>query len=104
MVANRDGSHHDHSFAWSYGYQTGFLYAPLPGVKVEVVNREGNPVLRIGRVSVIANRGPAMTRGILWRSEEIQRTVLVADPGSYFTRRRTADEDGYIWVMGASMT
>jgi acetyl-CoA synthetase len=75
---------------------------PLPGVKVEVVTREGEPVpAGSGGYLVIRKPWPAMTRGIYGDPERFKEQYWSQIPGSYFTGDGARqDEDGYIWVMG----
>jgi acetyl-CoA synthetase len=75
---------------------------PLPGVKVEVVTREGTPVpAGSGGYLVIRKPWPAMTRGIYGDPERFKEQYWSQIPGSYFTGDGARqDEDGYIWVMG----
>src|SRR5579863_10542680 len=75
---------------------------PLPGIKVEVVTREGKPVpTGSGGYLVIRKPWPSMLRGIYGDPERFQQQYWSQIPGTYFTgdgARR--DEDGYFWVMG----
>jgi acetyl-CoA synthetase len=75
---------------------------PLPGVSIEVVTREGEPVpAGSGGYLVIRKPWPSMMRGIYNDPERFKEAYWSQIPGSYFTgdgARR--DEDGYIWVMG----
>jgi acetyl-CoA synthetase len=75
---------------------------PLPGIKVNVVTREGNPVpAGSGGYLVIEKPWPSMLRNIWGDPERFQQQYWSQIPGSYFTgdgARR--DEDGYYWVMG----
>ncbi len=75
---------------------------PLPGVKVEVVTREGEPVpAGSGGYLVIRKPWPSMTRGIYNDPERFKEAYWSQIPGSYFTGDGARqDEDGYIWVMG----
>jgi acetyl-CoA synthetase len=75
---------------------------PLPGVKVEVVTREGTPVpAGSGGYLVIRKPWPSMTRGIYGDPERFKEQYWSQIPGSYFTGDGARqDEDGYIWVMG----
>jgi acetyl-CoA synthetase len=75
---------------------------PLPGIKVEVVTREGNPVPPgSGGYLVIRKPWPSMLRTIYGDPERYQEQYWSQIPGSYFTGDGARqDEDGYIWVMG----
>jgi acetyl-CoA synthetase len=75
---------------------------PLPGVDIEVVTREGEPVPPgAGGYLVIRKPWPSMLRGIYGDPERFKQQYWSQLPGIYFTgdgARR--DEDGYFWVMG----
>ena len=75
---------------------------PLPGIKLEVVTREGQPVpLGSGGYLVIRKPWPSMLRGIYGDPERFKEQYWSQIPGSYFTGDGARqDEDGYIWVMG----
>ncbi len=75
---------------------------PLPGIKVEVVTREGNPVpAGSGGYLVIRKPWPSMLRNIYGDPARYQEQYWSQIPGSYFTGDGARqDADGYIWVMG----
>jgi len=75
---------------------------PLPGIKVEVVTREGKPVpAGSGGYLVIRKPWPSMLRTIYGDPQRYQEQYWSQIPGSYFTGDGARqDEDGYIWVMG----
>jgi acetyl-CoA synthetase len=75
---------------------------PLPGIKVEVVTREGTPVpAGSGGYLVIRRPWPSMLRTIYGDPERFQQQYWSQIPGSYFTGDGARqDEDGYFWVMG----
>ena len=75
---------------------------PLPGINLEVVTREGQPVpAGSGGYLVIRKPWPSMTRGIYNDPERFREQYWSQIPGSYFTGDGARqDEDGYIWVMG----
>jgi acetyl-CoA synthetase len=75
---------------------------PLPGIKVEVVTREGNPVpAGSGGYLVIRKPWPAMLRTIYGDPQRYQEQYWSQIPGAYFTGDGARqDKDGYIWVMG----
>jgi len=79
----------------------GSVTKPLPGVKADVVDREGNSVEPgKGGLLVIREPWPAMMTG-LWNDEDRYREYFEKVPGCYFAgdvARR--DEDGYIWIQG----
>ena len=75
---------------------------PLPGIDVEVVDREGNPVdADQGGLLVIRKPWPSMLQGIWGDPDRYEKTYWSDVPGCYFTgdgARR--DSDGYFWIMG----
>jgi acetyl-CoA synthetase len=75
---------------------------PLPGIKLEVVTREGNPVpAGSGGYLVITRPWPSMLRTIYGDPERYREQYWSQIPGSYFTGDGARqDQDGYIWVMG----
>jgi acetyl-CoA synthetase len=75
---------------------------PLPGIKVEVVTREGKPVpAGSGGYLVIRKPWPSMLRTIYGDPQRYQEQYWSQIPGSYFTGDGARqDQDGYIWVMG----
>jgi acetyl-CoA synthetase len=75
---------------------------PLPGIKLEVVTRDGAPVpAGSGGYLVIRKPWPSMLRTIYGDPQRYQDQYWSQIPGSYFTGDGARqDEDGYIWVMG----
>jgi acetyl-CoA synthetase len=75
---------------------------PLPGIKLEVVTREGNAVpAGSGGYLVIRQPWPSMLRTIYGDAQRYQEQYWSQIPGSYFTGDGARqDADGYIWVMG----
>src|SRR6185369_10282683 len=75
---------------------------PIPGVKIAVVDREGNPVPKgSGGFLVIQRPWPAMLRNIWGDPERFQQQYWSQIPGIYFTGDGARqDQDGYFWVMG----
>jgi acetyl-CoA synthetase len=75
---------------------------PLPGIVVDVVDRQGNSVeANQGGFLVIKKPWPSMLRTIYGDPERYKRQYWSEIPGMYFTgdgARR--DEDGYLWIMG----
>ena len=75
---------------------------PLPGIVIDVVDRQGNPVgANQGGFLVIKRPWPAMLRTIYGDPERYKSQYWTEIPGTYFTgdgARR--DEDGYFWIMG----
>jgi acetyl-CoA synthetase len=75
---------------------------PLPGIKLEVVTRDGEPVAPgSGGYLVIRKPWPSMLRTIYGDDERFKQQYWSQIPGSYFTGDGARqDEDGYFWVMG----
>ncbi|HBI46412.1 MAG TPA: acetate--CoA ligase, partial [Planctomycetales bacterium] len=75
---------------------------PLPGVVVEVVDRQGEPVgANQGGFLVVKQPWPAMLRTIYGDDERYRQQYWAQVPHAYFTAdgaRR--DADGYLWIMG----
>jgi acetyl-CoA synthetase len=75
---------------------------PLPGIVVDVVDRQGNPVgANQGGFLVLKRPWPSMLRTIYGDPERYKKQYWSDIPGMYFTgdgARR--DEDGYLWIMG----
>src|SRR5262249_27449360 len=75
---------------------------PLPGIIVDVVDRQGHSVgANQGGFLVIKKPWPSMMRTIYGDPERFKRQYWSDIPGMYFTgdgARR--DEDGYYWIMG----
>src|SRR2546426_1711645 len=75
---------------------------PLPGIVMDVVDRQGNPVgANQGGFLVIKRPWPSMLRTIYGDPERYKKQYWSEIPGVYFTgdgARR--DEDGYLWIMG----
>jgi len=75
---------------------------PFPGIAIDVVNREGQPVPPdVGGYLVVKRPWPSMIRTV-WRNPDRYKKTYWSDiPGVYFTgdgARR--DKDGYVWIMG----
>jgi acetyl-CoA synthetase len=75
---------------------------PLPGIVMDVVDRQGNSVgANQGGFLVIKKPWPSMLRTIYGDPERYKKQYWSEIPGMYFTgdgARR--DEDGYLWIMG----
>ena len=86
----------------AFATKPGSATRPLPGVVVEVVDKQGRPVpAGMGGFLVITKPWPAMLRTIYGDDERYRQAYWSNVPHVYFTAdgaRR--DEDGYIWVMG----
>jgi len=75
---------------------------PLPGVIVDVVNREGHTVPRgAGGFLVIKRPWPGMLRTIYGDPERFKQQYWSQIPGVYFAGDGARiDDGGYIWLMG----
>jgi acetyl-CoA synthetase len=75
---------------------------PLPGISVDVVNREGQPVPKgAGGFLVIKRPWPSMLRTIYGDPERFKQQYWSQIPGVYFAGDGARiDEDGYVWLMG----
>jgi acetyl-CoA synthetase len=75
---------------------------PLPGIVIDVVDRQGKTVgTNQGGFLVIKRPWPSMLRTIYGDPERYKKQYWSEIPGVYFTgdgARR--DEDGYLWIMG----
>jgi acetyl-CoA synthetase len=75
---------------------------PFPGIKMDVVDEEGNPsgVNKEGYL-VIKTPWPAMVRTLFNDDEKFRQQYWEKYPGWYMTGDSARiDEDGYIWVIG----
>lgn len=74
----------------------------LPGIIVDIVDREGNPVAdNEGGYLIVRHPWPSMLRTIWGDDERYKQTYWSEFPGNYFAgdgARR--DERGYFWIMG----
>ena len=75
---------------------------PLPGISVDVVDKQGNSVPpNAGGFLVVKRPWPSMMRTIYGDDERYKATYWSNYPGIYFTADGARkDEDGYIWIMG----
>jgi acetyl-CoA synthetase len=75
---------------------------PLPGIKSEVLDKEGKPVpLGSGGKLFITRPWPAMLRTLYGDPDRYSKTYFSEIPGIYFTGDGARiDQDGYLWVMG----
>jgi acetyl-CoA synthetase len=75
---------------------------PLPGIVIDVVDRQGKSVgVNQGGFLVIKRPWPSMLRTIYGDPERYKKQYWSEIPGVYFTgdgARR--DENGYLWIMG----
>lgn len=74
----------------------------LPGIKIDVVDNEGNSVGNgEGGYLVITHPWPSMTRGIYGDPERFKETYWSRFPGCYFAGDGAKrDADGDIWLLG----
>jgi len=75
---------------------------PLPGIKVEVVNENGEPAPpNTEGLLLLSTPWPGMIRGIYRDPERFQGQYWRRFPGKYLTGDSARiDEDGYLWVTG----
>ncbi|GIG53857.1 acetate--CoA ligase [Demequina activiva] len=80
----------------------GSTQVPLPGVSIEVVDDEGQPVgVEEGGYLVASEPWPSMLRGIWGDPERYQETYWDRFPGKYFAGDGAKrDADGDIWLLG----
>ena len=76
----------------------------LPGMDVDVVNEEGNPITEAnkGGYLVIKKPWPSMLRTIWGDDQRYIDTYFPKFDGKYYLAGDSArrDEDGYFWIMG----
>ncbi len=75
---------------------------PFPGVKVDVIDGEGQSVpLGGGGYLVLQRPWPAMLRGIYGDPERYKETYWSRFPGMYFAGDGAKrDKEGYLWLLG----
>lgn len=75
---------------------------PFPGIKMEILNEEGNPVgANEEGLLVIQTPWPAMMRTIYGDDQRYVDQYWTKFPGYYLTGDSAKkDEDGYIWIIG----
>ncbi|HYA17261.1 MAG TPA: acetate--CoA ligase [Bryobacteraceae bacterium] len=75
---------------------------PLPGISVEVVTRDGQPVpAGSGGYLIVKKPWPSMLRTIYGDPARYEQAYWSQIPGAYFTGDGARqDADGYVWVMG----
>jgi acetyl-CoA synthetase len=75
---------------------------PLPGIKSEVLDKDGKPVpLGSGGKLFITRPWPAMLRTLYGDPDRYAKTYFSEISGIYFTGDGArVDQDGYLWVMG----
>jgi len=74
----------------------------LPGIKAEVLDKDGKPVPRgSGGKLFVTRPWPSMLRTVHGDPERYEKTYFSEIPGIYFTGDGArVDQDGYLWVMG----
>lgn len=79
----------------------GSVSKALPGVEVDIVDREGKPVPPgVGGLLVVKGSWPAMMTG-MYGAEEHVKSAFGRFPGLYVAGDvAKRDEDGYIWIQG----
>ncbi|AGA68024.1 acetyl-coenzyme A synthetase [Desulfitobacterium dichloroeliminans LMG P-21439] len=80
----------------------GSCTTPFPGVKIEVVDSNGQSVPKgSGGYLAIKEPWPAMLRGVYGDNERFEKTYFGNWPGVYFPGDGAKwDKDGYFWIMG----
>ncbi|MGQ0433460.1 MAG: acetate--CoA ligase [Microthrixaceae bacterium] len=74
---------------------------PLPGIGAEVVDDDGNQVLKGGGYLTLTRPWPSMLRGIYGDPERYQATYWSRFEGRYFAGDGCKlDDDGYLWLLG----
>jgi acetyl-CoA synthetase len=74
---------------------------PLPAIGAEVVDDEGNPVVRGGGYLTLVRPWPAMLRGLYGDPERYRETYWSRFPGRYFAGDGAkVDDEGYLWLLG----
>ena len=75
---------------------------PLPGVEMEILDKDGRPVPRgKGGLLFVSRPWPSMLRTIYGDPERFRKTYFGEIPDKYFTGDGARqDEDGYFWLMG----
>jgi acetyl-CoA synthetase len=74
---------------------------PLPGVSVELVDDDANPVTLGGGYLTLTRPWPGMLRGIWGDPDRYQDTYWSRFQGRYFAGDGAKlDDDGYLWLLG----
>jgi acetyl-CoA synthetase len=74
---------------------------PFPGIGVEVVDDDGNPVTEGGGYLTLTRPWPGMLRGIWGDPERYRETYWSTYEGRYFAGDGAKlDDDGYLWFLG----
>jgi acetyl-CoA synthetase len=86
----------------SFPLKPGSGTKPFPGIRAEVLDEEGNPVVpgEEGKL-VISNPWPSMLRGIYNDPDRYVEQYWSTYKGKYLTGDSAkVDEDGYFWIIG----
>lgn len=80
----------------------GSCTVPFPGIKVEIIDKEANPVPKgSGGFLVVREPWPAMLRTVYGDPDRYISTYWNDWPGIYFTGDGAKwDEEGYYWLLG----
>jgi len=74
---------------------------PFPGIGVEVVDDNGEPVASGGGYLTLTRPWPSMLRGIWGDPDRYRETYWSTYPGRYFAGDGAkVDSDGYLWLLG----
>jgi len=75
---------------------------PLPGVQLEIVDGEGNPLTGAAEGQlIITDSWPGQMRTIYGDHKRFAETYFTTFPGNFFTGDGCKrDEDGYYWITG----
>jgi len=74
---------------------------PLPGIRAEVYNQMGKPIINAGGSLVVLNPWPAMLRGLYKDPERYKDVYWSRFPDTYLAGDvARKDSDGYFWIQG----
>lgn len=74
---------------------------PLPGVAVELVDEQGQPVVKGGGYLTLTKPWPGMLRGIWGDQKRYRETYWSRFSNRYFAGDGAKlDDDGYLWLLG----
>ncbi len=101
-MADRDRRHHDQPLPGVTTAKPGSAQVPLPGISVDVVDNDANPVPNgSGGYLVLTEPWPSMLRGIWGDPERYKDTYWSRFDGLYFAGDGAKkDEDGDVWLLG----
>ncbi|MBP6044730.1 acetate--CoA ligase [Candidatus Woesebacteria bacterium] len=80
----------------------GSAFKPFPGLELDVVDHDGQPVERNKQGFLIIKKPwPAMMKDIYKNEEKYRKSYWEEIPNVYFTGDTAKiDEDGYFWILG----